>query len=211
MFRGSDVRTIIIGLSVGCVTLAGCSSSPTSNADDSPSSTRAPTTTADAGSQASSGAETPPESSQVADTPPAAGEDAAPIGPDGIGQLLLGMTFEEAKGAGFVRGSEKPDCTSYDMYLGGERYGLVYISADRGVEAIAPEVPVRIPEDVTMGTSAAQVAKLYPDFDVAQLSALDHALAKVPGHPKATYRFAFRDHKAVSGISLQLTDQHCYE
>jgi hypothetical protein len=211
MIRRSDtIRTTIIGLAIGCLTLAGCSSSPASSADDSPSPTSTSTTTTGAESQVSSSAATPPEPSQAADTPPS-GEDAAPIGPDGIGQLLLGMPFQEAKDAGFVRGKEEPDCASYDMYLGGERYGLVYISADRGVEAIGPERPVRTPEDVTMGTPAAQVAKIYPDFDVDQLSELDHALAKVPGHPQATYRLAFRDHKAVTGISLQMTDQHCYE
>jgi hypothetical protein len=97
------------------------------------------------------------------------------------------------------------------MYLGGERYGLVYISADRGVEAIGPERPVRTPEDVTIGAAADRVAAAYPDFDADQLGAVGHVGVKVPGHPDATYRLEFDDHKVVTGISLQRTDQHCYE
>lgn len=208
--RNSDtVRTIIVGLSIGCLTLAGCSSSPTSTGQDTSTTTTSPTSQVSSNDEPAP-TEPPTSAPQTGQTPAPAG-DAASIGPDGIGQLLLGMSFQEAKDAGFVRSRELPDCSSYDMYLGGERYGLVYISSDRGVEAIGPERPVHTPEDVTIGTAADRVGAVYPDFDASLLNELGHVGVKVPGHPDATYRLEFDNRKVVTTISLQRTDQHCYE
>jgi hypothetical protein len=209
--RSDTIRVTVIGLAIGCLTLTGCGSSPTStggSTDPSPSSAASgPSTHVSRTGEPATPTSAPPQTAQQ----PAPAGDAAPIGPDGIGQLLLGMSYQEAKGAGFVRGKELPGCASYDMYLGGERYGLVYISPDRGVEAIGPERPVHTPEDVAIGTKAKQVAAAYPDFDASVLGELNHVGVKAPGHPDATYRLEFDDRKVVTGIGPQRTDQDCYE
>ena len=207
--RSNTVRAAVIGLSIGCLALAGCSNSP---APSSPqSTTESPASQASHSDEPAPAAESTSEPAETAETPVPA-DDAAPIGPNGIGQLLLGTTFQEAKDDDFVRGKEMPGCVSYDMYLGGERWGLVFISPDRGVEAIAPERAVRTVEDVAIGATTDQVAATYPDFDANLLGQLDHVGVRVPGHPDATYRLQFDESKKkLTGISLQLTDQGCYE
>lgn len=123
------------------------------------------------------------------------------------------MTFAEAKSGGFVRGNESASrsCSSYVLHFHGEPHGQVFISADRGVEAIWPQRRVRTPEGVTTGTPAAQVAAAYPDFRPELLTEFGHFAVQVPGNPNAHYRLEFYDRHAVSDIILMRADQHCAE
>ncbi len=216
------IRTTILGLSIGCLTLAGCTSSPTQTAARPPDQAGTSTATTSPDPQVVYGAESattrpaPPRApAHVTHAPPPAPVvSAAPkIGPNGFGGLILGMTFRQAKAAGFVRGNELANqtCGAYDLYFHGGPYGRVFISPDRGVEAIAPDRPVRTPEGVTIGTAATRAAAVYPDFDVTLLAQLGRLLVHVPGNPGANYRLGFHDHRVVAQLALQRVDQGCYE
>lgn len=220
------IRTTIIGLSIGCLTLAGCTSSPTSTPAKSPGPTSTPAATTNATPKIDTSTKTTPTKAdtrpapprttvQVAHAPPQVPDTRTTprIGPNGLGGLQLGMTFWQAKAAGFVRGNESADrpCGTYDLYFHGARYGRVFISPDRGVEAIGSELPVRTPEGVTIGTPAARAAAVYPDLDVDELRQLGRFRVRVPGNPDARYRLGFQQHHGVTSIALQRSDQGCYE
>lgn len=217
------IRVAVIGISIGCLTLAGCTSSPPAGSASPPSTpaiTEDPATTTESAPPASTPTESAPERTATRPAPPGTPEQAAEvvapaprIGPHGFGGLRLGMTFQQAKSAGFVRGNESQGspCAMYDMYFGGQNFGMVFISADRGVESIAPTRPVRTPEGVTFGTSADRLVATYPQLDRTLIRELGHVGVRVPGNPAATYRFSLRDHNEVEDISLQRSDQQCYE
>ncbi|HEV2781478.1 MAG TPA: hypothetical protein VGX25_19015 [Actinophytocola sp.] len=135
------------------------------------------------------------------------------LGPNGYGGLQLGMTFADARAAGYVREDQPPDppCRSYDLYRRGKRVGRVFISPDRGVEAIAPEERVRTAEGVKIGWPAERVKEVYPDLRLDLLPEFGALTVQVPGNPAARYRLGFSDHEHVSDIILHLADQPCAE
>ena len=143
--------------------------------------------------------------------PPAAGGGNV-IGPVGYGKIKLGMSYADVRAAGGVNEDEHPEpgCFGYDLVTGGNTDGNVFISKERGVEAIAPIVRVRTPEGIAVGATVAKVRVAYPAVDEETVTELGRGYTPLPGNEKVVFRIAF-DNGVVETISLQWEDQSCYE
>lgn len=127
------------------------------------------------------------------------------IGPDGLGDLRLGMSRAEIEAAGATVGRGE-GCTGFtapgyrpregavDGWVS-ERYGLVGISARPGV---------RTPEGIGLGSTASQVAAAYPDAQSAGTG-----LTYVRVSPGVSYSIGIVDRTVVS-LALVLDKQDCF-
>ncbi|MFC0115835.1 hypothetical protein [Kibdelosporangium aridum] len=125
---------------------------------------------------------------------------AATLGPNGFGNMRLGMTEEELLATGQVQGTQKPPttgCTSYTTKTAG---GTVWVSPDSGVVAFVFRSGVATPERVGIGSTLEAVKATYPDFSGNS--------AKVPGNASAKYQFSITGGK-VSGLNLLAAQQDC--
>ncbi|MGH3434363.1 MAG: hypothetical protein ACRDQB_16165, partial [Thermocrispum sp.] len=113
----------------------------------------------------------PPESPSVepsgrAQVPMTAG---GPIGPDGWADLKLGMSFQDAKAAGYIPYDAPPpqDCTSYSLTTGSEFVSAVLISSESGVGRIVAAQGGRSPQNMGIGSPVEDLHREYPDGDEA--------------------------------------------
>jgi hypothetical protein len=158
------------------------------------------------------GTTAPPDNGTSAPSTSVSTPGARLIGPDRYGKLTLGMSFEQARNLGVVRGDPPPPtvpldsttCIRYAMSTG----GFVWITASGGVETLEPTGPLRTPQGVSTGWTIAQVHAIHPEVtqDTLWNNARD---VDVPGNPSADYRFIFNNGK-LAKIILSHTKQNCH-
>ncbi len=129
------------------------------------------------------------------------------LGPDGFGALRLGMDVESAMATGMVGDGAAPGtgCVARPLLVDGQASGEVYFG-DKGLQIIAPGVPVRMVDGVSVGWTTAEFVARYPDEQGAAENGT--AYLAVPGNPDATYRVVFADDR-ISRIQLRMADQIC--
>jgi hypothetical protein len=153
------------------------------------------------------------ESAQAGDSERSAGGGSALVlGPDGVGDLRLGMSLPAALGTGLLTGKSAVDPGGCDAgyRLKSTANSVIWFSADKKIIAIGAEAAT--PEGITVGSSRADVKRAYPKYDqVSDPEPMDgRGLAAVPGNSKAQFRIVIEDDK-VTSVTLQSTEQGCYE
>jgi hypothetical protein len=153
------------------------------------------------------------ESAQAGDSERSAGGGSALVlGPDGVGDLKLGMSLPAALGTGLLTGKSAVDPGGCDAgyRLKSTANSVIWFSADKKIIAIGAEAAT--PEGITVGSSRADVKRAYPKYDqVSDPEPMDgRGLAAVPGNSKAQFRIVIEDDK-VTSVTLQSTEQGCYE
>jgi hypothetical protein len=141
--------------------------------------------------------------------PPPAGPEVSGerLGPHGLGTLRLGMDVESAMATGMVGDGAPPGtgCVSRPLLIDGQASGEVYFG-DRGLQIIAPGVPVHTVDGVSVGWTTAEFVARYPDEQGAAENGT--AYLAVSGNPDAIYRVVFTDDR-ISRIQLRMADQIC--
>jgi hypothetical protein len=153
------------------------------------------------------------ESAQAGDSERSAGGGSALVlGPDGVGDLKLGMSLQAALGTGLLTGKSAVDPGGCDAgyRLKSTANSVIWFSADKKIIAIGAEAAT--PEGITVGSSRADVKRAYPKYNqVSDPEPMDgRGLAAVPGNSKAQFRIVIEDDK-VTSVTLQSTEQGCYE
>jgi hypothetical protein len=153
------------------------------------------------------------ESAQAGDSGRSAGGGSALVlGPDGVGDLKLGMSLPAALGTGLLTGKSAVDPGGCDAgyRLKSTANSVIWFSADKKIIAIDAEAAT--PEGITVGSSRADVKRAYPKYNqVSDPEPMDgRGLAAVPGNSKAQFRIMIEDDK-VTSVTLQSTEQGCYE
>jgi hypothetical protein len=153
------------------------------------------------------------ESAQAGDSGRSAGGGSALVlGPDGVGDLKLGMSLQAALGTGLLTGKSAVDPGGCDAgyRLKSTANSVIWFSADKKIIAIGAEAAT--PEGITVGSSRADVKRAYPKYNqVSDPEPMDgRGLAAVPGNSKAQFRIMIEDDK-VTSVTLQSTEQGCYE
>jgi hypothetical protein len=153
------------------------------------------------------------ESAQAGDSERSAGGGSALVlGPDGVGDLKLGMSLQAALGTGLLTGKSAVDPGGCDAgyRLKSTANSVIWFSADKKIIAIGAEAAT--PEGITVGSSRADVKRAYPKYNqVSDPEPMDgRGLAAVPGNSKAQFRIMIEDDK-VTSVTLQSTEQGCYE
>lgn len=145
-----------------------------------------------------------PPGNAPAPTEPVSGDQ---LGPNGFGALRLGMDVESAMATGMVGDGAAPGtgCVSRPLLVDGQASGEVYFG-DKGLQIIAPGVPVHTVDGVSVGWTTAEFVARYPDEQGAAENGT--AYLAVPGNADATYRVVFADDR-VSRIQLRMADQIC--
>ncbi|MEV6607164.1 hypothetical protein [Kutzneria sp. NPDC051319] len=143
------------------------------------------------------------------------------LGPDGFGQLRLGMALDQAVGTGQVSRTatgDLPGCrTAVETGATPARGGGVWVSAKYGVAKIEAYAGVSTPEGVALGAGLDDVRRAYPDtvketekdMGDGRIDMDDHYRAPVPGNPTAAYRFFVDAHDHVDAMLLVLAKQDC--
>ncbi|MBT2493491.1 hypothetical protein J7E96_34330 [Streptomyces sp. ISL-96] len=117
------------------------------------------------------------------------------LGPDGLGELTVGMTLDEAAATGeFERRPDKPGTCMSDVGTNGIRVGW---SGKLGITSLTAE-DVRTPEGIGAGSTFAEVKRAYPEPADDLAGTLDEQIAvigtiwtAVPGRPDSMYVFQF--------------------
>ncbi len=153
---------------------------------------------------------------------PAPAPSAAVIGPDGYGDLTLGMSAQQALATKLVDNQVRTvkDCTIYDDTRPAPsgpgapaqviRSLYIYVSsaAPAGVEVIVAPAGVTTPEGIGVGSSSAAVKTTYPTGS-SQRGGL--VVVAVPGHAGLDYRFTVDGQGTVTTVGLSMTRQHCVD
>jgi hypothetical protein len=141
-----------------------------------------------------------------AQPPPRFGVTSAVLGPFGIGPLQLGMSESEAVATGAL-GPPSPGgaCHSYPVNGPGV---TAEISPSAGLTSFVASSGARTPEGVTIGTSRAEVVRLY-SLQQSRGIAVETAYADAPGNPAAQYAFSFNGNDQVSSFALRLKSGGC--
>lgn len=177
-------------------------------------STAAPATTSTAA---------PAASSSAAPSPSASAAPVLVLGPDGLGPVKLGQSFDEALRTGLVSGNpgSSTECQLRGRFKASGTvdnavdFGAVF-AGKLGVTTIAAYPGISTPQGVRIGTSFEDMKKAYPSWkDVtgqsdAQARKAGRGLVPVPGNADAVYRIATSDGK-VASVTLQFVHQDCYE
>ncbi|MBO2454215.1 hypothetical protein J4573_44510 [Actinomadura barringtoniae] len=189
------------GATAGVMVLAGCGSEKAGE----PKS--AATTTAVQPS-ATTPAAAPSRPIAPGEPNPGAGKEGE-LGPFGFGSVKLGMTAAQAKGTGLVQIKSKPSagCGSFILIPGASDVvpGKGFISKKLGIASIFAGKTVRTPQGIGLGSTTAQVKKVYPALQEGP----NLSFVAVPGNPKATYSFLMSAGK-VSELALDLKAQDCH-
>ena len=193
--RSISTLTLVLGLA-GALTACG----------QEPEETTAPTPTT-----ATSSAPTAATDGPAATTP--ATSTALVLGPDGLGALTLGMDSGQAAASDVVKpfqpGPSSSGCMPITTLSGAPaEEGYVYISPDLGVAAIEAYPGIETPEGIAIGSPVTAVDQAYPDWEPDEMTMRGYA--PVPGNDEAEYRIAY-DGGEVTGVTLQLVQQDCYE
>jgi hypothetical protein len=192
----------------GAATSVGAVQGTTAAAGAGPSAAGAVPAKASQSSQAGDS-----ESAQAGDSERSAGGGSALVlGPDGVGDLKLGMSLQAALGTGLLTGKSAVDPGGCDAgyRLKSTANSVIWFSADKKIIAIGAEAAT--PEGITVGSSRADVKRAYPKYNqVSDPEPMDgRGLAAVPGNSKAQFRIMIEDDK-VTSVTLQSTEQGCYE
>ena len=145
------------------------------------------------------------------------------LGPDGFGQVKLGMTLNQAMATGQL--TRNPIGDGEDCRIAVEtgtvpaHGGGVWVSGKYGVVKIEAYPGVSTPQGITLGSSLDDLKRAYPDVAVETdrdmsngqvvIEMDDHYRSKVPGNPQANYRFFVDTHNHVDAMLLVRTTQDC--
>ncbi|MFC0006632.1 hypothetical protein [Micromonospora siamensis] len=221
----SAVRRSRALLGTGAVLLAlgaaGCATAPAASSTAAPSPTVTATTVEVAPSPSvspSTPAAASPTAATTSPRTPTRSPSASPssssrlvFDPDGLGELKLGMTKEQALATGMIR-SFQNEASSTTCLAKAELKGVggvVWWSTERGIVVIAPATGVQTVQGLHVGSSRDAVVKVYPEWAVSG-DENGRLLVAVPGNPDARFRIAMANQK-VTSIALQHTHQGCYE
>lgn len=161
-----------------------------------------------------------PSQSAATQASPGASPAALVLGPTSLGPIKLRQSLDDALRTGLISVEASADPSGCERALfkasgAGENGGRVW--ADKlGVASIVAYPGISTPEGVHIGTSFQDMKKAYPTWkDVtgqtdAEAQKAARGLVPVPGNAEAVYRIAISD-GVVSSVSLQSTNQHCYE
>jgi len=135
----------------------------------------------------------------------------------GIGSLRLGMTRQEAEATGMVppfQADGQGNCalTSHLIVTvsADSLAGTVLVSPRLGIAAIFAYGNVGTPEQIRLGSSAADATRAYPGARLVGSADHGYLHAGVPGNADASYRVEFQAGK-VTEIVLLLNTQDCFE
>ncbi|GAA4257345.1 hypothetical protein [Dactylosporangium darangshiense] len=138
------------------------------------------------------------------------------LGPLGFGSLKLGMNRQQANATGMVvpfDSTPASGCKLGNLRDAPSGKGYVHLSAARGIATIdAYNSSIKTPEGVHVGTSAADMHRIYPEWeptDGDQNNGRGGVFAPGGDH-KTVYRIFLRN-GVVTELTLQLQNQDCYE
>lgn len=154
---------------------------------------------------------------------PAPEPEVIHLGPNGYGELELGMSKAEALDTGFTVGLEveaggtcggEEDGSLNGVFAGDDDYadGRLFFSANSGkLIAIYAGEGISTPEGITLGSSRDDVLAAYPEWEpIVPDPDFERGYARVPGNPDAHYRILVVDGVVVE-LSLDSMSQDCYE
>ncbi|MEV0719430.1 hypothetical protein [Asanoa sp. NPDC050611] len=196
------------GALAGLLLVAACSSPVQHQAGDAaPAGAPTPTSAAPTTTPPTPPPSSPP-TSPVAPDPE--GNDAPILGHEGYGALKIGMSVRQAEATGLVTTFDDSGCRGAHLRDAGSkaaggvlwspRYGIVSIAAWKGVET---------PEGVGVGTSAAELQRIYPNWEIVDTNG-DFVRGWVTLTKDTRYRIT-TDGGKVNSVTLQHTHQDCYE
>jgi hypothetical protein len=210
-------RTIpVLGAVLTLAVLAGCGSSPQHVGGAAvPVGAVSPTSAA-------------PASAASAATPPSPSTSTAPttvhtsgsfqtlvLGPNGLGDLKLGMSYASAMRTGLLtgNGSSTPEGCNTD-YTPKSAHGAdapVFFDGKQGLVSFTAYPGLSTPEGVKIGSTLEKLLKAYPDWRGGEENTNDgRGWAKVPGRSDAVYNISVGQEKVIH-MNLQLRTQNCYE
>ncbi|WP_334629204.1 hypothetical protein [Micromonospora sp. CPCC 205539] len=123
------------------------------------------------------------------------------------------MTRQQATATGMVRPFDTTSrCGVSFLRAAPPEEGTVTLSPTLGVAAISVWPGIRTPEGLRIGTSSAEMLRIYPAYEAAEDAEATNArgYTKVPGNGNALYRIQTSNGK-VTALTLQLRRQDCYE
>jgi hypothetical protein len=151
----------------------------------------------------------------------APGTQPGVLGPNGYGDLVLGMTAEQALATKMVNSHTRlaNGCLSYTRQSAdashsavvGSRPYTVYLSNDRwplGIQAISAPPGTLTPEGIGIGSTEDALFAEYPNANHARD---DVIVTAVPDHPAAEYRFGMDGKGTVTAIYLTVSGQTCLD
>lgn len=188
----------------------------TSSTPTSPSSAASQTTESGTGvavpPAAPPATETDPPEQTTEDLPTEPEVTGEQIGPFGFRDLRLGMDYETAVATGMVGAGDPPPpgpgCAGYPLLIDGVSVGDVGLSGERGVVAIAPDLPVHNVDGVSVGWTTEQFLAKYPD-KAEEVEMYGIVTVPVTGNPDAFYRFDVYKDRGVTTITLQMSGDIC--
>jgi hypothetical protein len=120
------------------------------------------------------------------------------LGPDGLGDLRLGMTYEQAVKTGRLEGRPAGSTCSVIQVKGMPETSTLTFSKTHGLVAIQVTGDALTTSGIGVGATEEQVREQHPDLLAPKM---DEATAPAGGSTKATYRFTFT-RGVVSRIGL---------
>lgn len=134
-------------------------------------------------------------------------QDGPPLGPRGLGPVLLGMSAAQAESNGAVlEDSHGQGCTTFGLTdRAGDPSAIGFLTADQGVSVLlVNRRGVLTPAGIGVGASEERVREAYPDAEDVPMG----LIAPVPGFSDRQYTFAFEDGRLVE-MALRLMGQRC--
>jgi hypothetical protein len=163
--------------------------------------------------------------------PPLAPADSSVLGPDGYGDLLLGMSWQDALASGELRQSaplSSAGCLRYSVVVdtpvrkvpvtptpnasGSGQAPLpvvaeLVVSVRNGLVQVIAGPLLRTPEGVGVGTSRDVLTDVYPKLVAPTRGGA--AVTEVVANPKAVYVFDLSGTGVVTSFSLRLAKSDC--
>ncbi|SDN21684.1 hypothetical protein [Allokutzneria albata] len=135
------------------------------------------------------------------------------LGPDGLGDLKLGMSEPDAYQTTLLHAYQgedpgagiNPVCSKYEFRAAPNELNVL-ISPTKGVAVIHAYPGVRTPRGIGIGSSRKELVAAYPEWSEGP----NGRWVDVPGNPNAGYAIDVRDDKVI-GIGLYQNEQDCSE